>query len=159
MGDVGCRRRRAAASRPAGVGRPVGRRCARPGWRSRWRLVPLVLIVVVVVIAVAQVLRPSGNQVHKEAAGTAALLGKCLAQHGTAEGHPKYSSKPVPCDSPVRRRAGGEGHPEHARQPPLPGGDHRGRVALSGVSISAHPVRGSRSNRAASGPARPGRLC
>lgn len=70
---------------------------SRPGWRSRWRLVPVLLTVVVVIIAFVQVLRPSGNQVHKEAAATAALLGTCLAQHGTAEGHPKYAAKPVAC--------------------------------------------------------------
>jgi hypothetical protein len=59
------------------------------------------LIVIVLIIAVVQALRPTGNQVKKEAAASAALLNKCLAQHGTAEGHPKYSSKPVPCTSPT----------------------------------------------------------
>jgi hypothetical protein len=59
------------------------------------------LIVVVVIIALIQATRSSGNQVPKEAAATSALLGKCLAQHGTAEGHPKYSSKPVACSSPA----------------------------------------------------------
>jgi hypothetical protein len=83
----------------AGVG--VGGMASRPGWRSRWRLVPVLLIVVVVIIAFVQVLRPSGNQVHKEAAATAALLGTCLAQHGTAEGHPKYAAKPVACTIPT----------------------------------------------------------
>ena len=73
----------------------------RPGWRSPWRLVPLALIVVVLIIAVVQALRPAGNSVPKEAAAAAALLHKCLPQHGTAGGHPKYSSKPVPCTSPA----------------------------------------------------------
>jgi hypothetical protein len=59
------------------------------------------LILIVVIIAAVQALRPSGNQVHAEASATAALLGKCLAQNGTAEGHPKYSSRPVPCTSPT----------------------------------------------------------
>jgi hypothetical protein len=71
----------------------------RPAWRSGWRLIPVVLIVVVLLIAVVQGLRPSGSQAHKEAHATAALLGKCLAQDGSADGHPKYSAKPVPCDS------------------------------------------------------------
>jgi hypothetical protein len=73
----------------------------RPGWATPWRLVPLGLIILVLIIAVIQASRPSGDPVHKEATATAALLGKCLAQHGTAEGHPKYSSKPVACSSPT----------------------------------------------------------
>ena len=73
----------------------------RPGWRTGWRLLPLAFIVIVLIIAAVQALRPSGNPVKKEAAATAALLNKCLAQHGTAGGHPKYSSKPVPCTSPA----------------------------------------------------------
>jgi hypothetical protein len=79
---------------------PVGG-VRRPPWRSRWRLIPLALTVLVIAVALAQVLEPSGKQVGKEAAATAALLGKCLAQHGTAEGHPKYSATPVPCRSPT----------------------------------------------------------
>ena len=71
----------------------------RPAWRSRWRLIPVVLIVAVLLIAVVQGLRPSGSQAHKEAHATAALLHKCLAQDGTANGHPKYSATPVACDS------------------------------------------------------------
>jgi hypothetical protein len=61
----------------------------------------LVLIVIVLIIAVVQALRPAGNQVKKEATAAAALLNKCLAQHGTEGGHPKYSSKPVACASPT----------------------------------------------------------
>ena len=57
------------------------------------------LAVAAVVIAIVQVLRPSGDQVAKEAKAAEAMLGKCLAQHGTNDGHPKYSSTPVPCDS------------------------------------------------------------
>jgi hypothetical protein len=52
-----------------------------------------------VAIAIVQVLRPSGNQVAKEAKAAEAMLGKCLAQHGTEGGHPRYSSTTVPCDS------------------------------------------------------------
>jgi hypothetical protein len=52
-----------------------------------------------VVVAIVQVLHPSGNQVAKEAKAAQAMLGKCLAQHGTVNGHPKYSATAVPCDS------------------------------------------------------------
>ena len=78
---------------------PAGTRPVRPGWRTPWRLVPLAVTALVVVVAVIQVVHPSGNNVKKEQVATAALLGKCLAQHGTAEGHPKYSPTPVPCAS------------------------------------------------------------
>lgn len=71
----------------------------RPAWHTRWRLIPIVLIGAVLVIAIVQGLRPSGSQAHKEAHATAALLDRCLAQDGTADGHPKYSATPVPCDS------------------------------------------------------------
>jgi hypothetical protein len=71
----------------------------RPSWRSRWRLIPVVVIVAVLVIAVVQGLRPSASQAHKEAKATAALLGKCLPQNGTSGGRPQYSAAPVPCDS------------------------------------------------------------
>jgi streptogramin lyase len=56
-------------------------------------------VVVAVVIAVVQVVRPSGSQTAKETAASKALLGKCLAEHGTSGGHPKYTSATVPCDS------------------------------------------------------------
>ena len=82
--------------------RPPGwttERVPRPGRWTRWRVIPLVLVVGAVVIAVIQVLRPSGNQAAKEAKASEAMLGKCLAQHGTVNGHPKYSATPVPCDS------------------------------------------------------------
>ena len=76
-------------------------RPAWPSWKSRWRLIPVLLIGAVLIVAVVQVLNPGGNQVAKEQSKSAALLGKCLAAHGTAEGHPKYSSTPVACDSPT----------------------------------------------------------
>lgn len=81
----------------------VPTRVERPAWRSRWRLVPLVLVLSAVVIAVLQATLPSGNSVKEEAAASAALLGKCLPQSGTADGHPKYSTKAVACDSPSAR--------------------------------------------------------
>ncbi len=90
-----------APPRPPGWQAPEGVwRVRRPRWLSPWRLVPLAIAVFIVVVAVLQVTRPSGSAAKKEATASAALLGKCLAQHGTAEGHPKYSTTPVPCSSP-----------------------------------------------------------
>jgi hypothetical protein len=79
---------------------PASGRLVRAGWTSRWRLLPLILVVVAVVIAVVQALHSSPNQTAKEASAAAALMGRCLAQDGTAGGHPKYSGKPVDCASP-----------------------------------------------------------
>ncbi|MGH9057655.1 MAG: LppU/SCO3897 family protein [Acidimicrobiales bacterium] len=85
---------------PGWAGRRRIGQVERPQWRSPWRIVPLVIIAVVIVAALVQVLRPSTGQTKKEAAASAALLGKCLAQDGTANGHPKYSATPVSCASP-----------------------------------------------------------
>jgi hypothetical protein len=74
-------------------------RAARPGRWTRWRVIPLVLVAAGVAIAIVQVLHPSGNQVAHEAKAAQAMLGKCLAQHGTVGGHPRYSATAVPCDS------------------------------------------------------------
>jgi hypothetical protein len=82
--------------------RPPGwssERVARPPRWSRWRVIPLLLVLGAVGVAVVQVMRPSGNQVVKEEKAAQAMLGKCLAQHGTVNGHPRYSSSPVACDS------------------------------------------------------------
>ena len=89
-----------APPRPPGWDQPVPARTQRPGWHTRWRLIPLIATVVVVVIAIVQVLRPSSNAVRNETASTQAMLGKCLAQHGTEDGHPRYSPTPVACSSP-----------------------------------------------------------
>jgi hypothetical protein len=56
-------------------------------------------VVAAVAIAIVQALHPSGNQVAHEAKAAQSMLGKCLAQHGTIDGHPRYSATPVPCDS------------------------------------------------------------
>ncbi len=71
---------------------------ARAGGQ-RWRVIPLVLVAAAVAIAIVQVLHPSGHQVANEAKAAQAMLGKCLAQHGTVGGHPRYSATAVPCDS------------------------------------------------------------
>jgi hypothetical protein len=75
----------------------VPTRVTRPGWRSRWRMVPVVVVVLAVVIAVLQATRSSGNQAKSLA--PPALVGKCLAQQGTVDGQPVYSATPVPCDA------------------------------------------------------------
>lgn len=79
------------------LGRPIG--ITRPGWRSHWRIIPVVLVVAAVIIAIVQAERPNGNPVAKEAAASQGLLGKCLPQDGTSDGHPRYSTKTVACGS------------------------------------------------------------
>ena len=81
--------------RPASPRRP-----AWPSWRSRWRLIPLALVTAAVVIGIVQATSGASDAVAKEQVKSAALLGQCLAQHGTFNGEPKYSSSPVACDSP-----------------------------------------------------------
>jgi hypothetical protein len=106
----------------------------RPPWRSRWRVIPVVLTIVVVVIAVVQALRPSGNEVGKEAAATAALAGKCLAQHGSAEGHPKYSATPVPCSAPTAAVRVAEVITSIPGSPLCPGGTTGVELPYAGVT-------------------------
>jgi hypothetical protein len=108
----------------------------RPAWRSRWRLVPLALTALIVAIAVAQGLRSSGSQVHKEAKETAGLLGKCLAQKGTSGGHPEYSAKSVPCSSPTASVRVVRVIPSTPGSPICPGGTTGVEVPYPGVS---HP--------------------
>ena len=74
-------------------------RVERPGRWTRWRLIPVVLTVVAVAIAIIQVIRPPGDPVAKEAKASAGMLGECLAQQGSAGGHPRYSSTAVACGS------------------------------------------------------------
>jgi hypothetical protein len=74
----------------------VPTRVTRPGWRSPWRLVPVVLVVAAVVVAIFQSVLPSSHNASKEAKASAALLGKCLAKNS----HGGFSSHPVDCGSP-----------------------------------------------------------
>lgn len=74
----------------------VPTRVPRPGWRSPWRIIPAVLIVGAVILAIFQSLAPSPNNTAKEAKASAALLGKCLAKSGSN----RFSTQPVPCNSP-----------------------------------------------------------
>ena len=123
---------------PSGWGEPDQHRptagAGRAGWRSRWRLFPLALTALIVAIAVAQGLRPSSSQAHKEATQTAGLLGKCLAQNGTAGGHPKYSSKAVACNSPTASVRVVKVVPSTPGSPACPGGTTSVEVAYAGVS-------------------------
>ncbi len=73
----------------------VPTRITRPGWRSRWRIIPLILVVAAVAVAILQVVLPPGNNAAKEAQASAALLGKCLAKNANKG----FSSKPVACSS------------------------------------------------------------
>jgi hypothetical protein len=74
----------------------VPTRVSRPGWRSPWRIVPIVLVVGAVAVALFQATTPSANNTGKEAKASAALLGKCLARDGSRGFH----GTPVPCSSP-----------------------------------------------------------
>ena len=78
----------------------VAMRPPRPRWTSPWRLIPTIGAVLLVGLAVVLVTRPSAHQEQKETRITAALVGQCLAQHGSLDGHPRYSTQPVPCDGP-----------------------------------------------------------
>ncbi len=111
----------------------VPTRVERPGWRSRWRIIPIVLVLAAVVVAVLQSTLPSGNAVKKEAAASAALLGRCLPQSGTAEGHPKYSTKTVACTSPKAKVRVVEVLPSTPGSPLCPAGTTGVEIPYQGV--------------------------
>lgn len=83
------------------VSKPVlGLRISRPRWRSPYRIVPIVLAVFVVAVALFQSVGHSRTGlVRAETKAADALLGQCLAQHGTKAGHPSYSTTTVRCSS------------------------------------------------------------
>ena len=72
----------------------VPTRVTRPGWRSPWRIIPVVLVVGAVLVALFQVTSPSSGNSGAETRAAEALLGKCLAKSGN-----HFSSNPVPCTS------------------------------------------------------------
>ena len=72
----------------------VATRVTRPGWRSPWRIVPVVIVVGAVLVALFQVTSPSPDRSGAEARAANALLGKCLSKNGSG-----FSSHPVPCKS------------------------------------------------------------
>ena len=78
---------------------PPPPRVVRAGWKSPYRIVPLVLAVVIIVLGVVVATTGSSAAKSAEAKAAAALLGKCLAQNGTFQGHPRYGDTPVACSS------------------------------------------------------------
>jgi hypothetical protein len=126
-----------APPRPPGwttLGVPT--RVSRPGWRSQWRIIPVLLVLAVVIIAVVQAVSPSSNNTAKESAAAQALLGKCLAQHGTFQGHPRYSNTTVPCDSAQAAVKVVQVIPSTPGSPGCPAGTTGMELAYAGV---AHP--------------------
>jgi len=125
----------------AAKGRPP-----RPRWTSPWRLIPLIGAAVVVVVAIWQVTRTSTGQESKETVATAALLGKCLSRHGSLDGHPRYSSKPVPCDSPSASVKVAEVLPTTPGSPACPAGTTGFEIPYAGVQyphvLCLAPVEG-----------------
>lgn len=93
----------------------------------------MAVTVLVVVIAVIQVMHPSASNVKNEAAATSALLGKCLAQHGSAEGHPKYSPDPVACGSRSASVKVVQVVPSSPGSPPCPPGSTGFELPYPGV--------------------------
>jgi hypothetical protein len=89
--------------------------------------------VVVVLVAIWQVTRTSGGQESKESRATAALQGKCLAQHGTLDGHPRYSATPVPCDSPSASVKVAQVLPTTPGSPVCPAGTTGFEIPYAGV--------------------------
>ena len=106
----------------------VPTRVTRPGWRSPWRIVPVVLIVGAVVVAVFQSVLPSSNNTAKEAKAAAALQGRCLSKSG---GH--FSSAPVACDSPKAAVKVVSVIPSTPGSPPCPSGTQAVELAYPGV--------------------------
>ena len=107
----------------------VPTRVTRPGWRSRWRLIPIVLIVAAVVVAVLQAVLPSGNNTSKEAKASAALLGKCLAKNSNGG----FSGHPVDCSSPQAAVEVVRVIPSRPGSPPCPDGTTGVELAYPGV--------------------------
>jgi hypothetical protein len=106
----------------------VPTKVTRPGWRSPWRVVPLLLVVGAVVVAIFQIVVPSGDNTAKETKASAALLGQCLPKSG---GH--FSSHPVPCTSPKAAVKVVSVIPSSPGSPPCPSGTQAVELAYPGV--------------------------
>ncbi|MBO0748077.1 MAG: hypothetical protein J2O47_06995, partial [Acidimicrobiaceae bacterium] len=81
------------------LGTPLRDRRARKGWRSPYRLAPVVLILVVTIIAIIQASQgnaPGPNPAAVEKAAAEKLLDKCLVAHG-AGGQQRFEAQPVAC--------------------------------------------------------------
>jgi hypothetical protein len=89
------------SSEPEPLGTPLRDRRARAGWRSPFRLVPIVLVVLVVIFGVVQATRDKSSSVATlEKAAAEKLVGQCLVADGTADGRPRYDAGSVACTSP-----------------------------------------------------------
>lgn len=109
-----------APPRPEGwepAGAPARSSASRPSFRSPYRLVPIVITLAIIGYGVIQATQGSGGQTAAEAKAATKLVGRCLVTNGTANGHPRYSAKPVACADPrasvrvVRVLAGTPGAP------------------------------------------------
>jgi hypothetical protein len=124
-------------SEPEPLG-PLLNRRARKGWRSPYRLVPVVLIVAVTIIAIIQASRggaPSPSSVASEKAAAEKLLDQCLVA-GTSGGQLRIESQPVPCSSHQASVRVVQVLPGTPGSPSCPVGTFTVRLAYPGV---AHP--------------------
>ncbi|HET9060108.1 MAG TPA: hypothetical protein VFN61_09330 [Acidimicrobiales bacterium] len=82
----------------AGTGTEGNAMAARPGMRSPYRLVPLVIFVAIIALAVYQATATSSASPQQKAQAYA-LSGRCLARNGGSASAPSYSAIPVSCSS------------------------------------------------------------
>jgi hypothetical protein len=118
---------------------PLLNRRARKGWRSPYRLLPVVLIVAVTIIAIIQASggsAPGSSSVASEKAAAEKLLDKCLVAQGTSGGQLRIESQPVPCSSPQASVRVVQVLPGTPGSPSCPAGTSTVRLAYPGV---AHP--------------------
>jgi hypothetical protein len=106
----------------------------RPGWKTPYRIVPIVLAVVIIVAALVQALRSSTPSAD-EARQAQALLGKCLARGPADHGVATYRDKPVACTSPQAAVKVVKVVVSRRGPPPCPSGS----TALALVAGVAHP--------------------
>jgi hypothetical protein len=106
---------------------------SRPRWRSPYRIVPIVLVIAVCVIGVLQATKSTTNPVASEKAAAEKLVGKCLAEKGTDQGHPAYSPSPVPCELPVADVKVKEVLPGMPGSPRCPAGTTAVQLSYRGV--------------------------
>jgi hypothetical protein len=118
------------------LGTPLRDRRARAGWRSPYRIVPVVLVALVVVIGVVQAVRsgpPTATAAEKAAAEK--LLGRCLVVDGTASGQPRYEAESVDCSSPRASVRVVKVLPGTPGSPACPAGTTTVQLAYPGVTF------------------------
>ena len=121
------------------IGTPLRDRRARKGWRSPYRLAPVVLVVAVIIIAIVQASRggtPGPSPAAVEKAAAEKLLDKCLVAEGTAGGQPRIGAEPVSCTSPQASVKVVKVLPGTPGSPSCPTGTSTVRLDYPGV---AHP--------------------